>query len=135
MTFCRTSGLSSKQIPSKSADFPLVWSAFVWALCQMLNTFHSLLVCLCLGTLFHPLGICQIYDRGAWHSAGIGVLVSPPPYIKPSCGPYNRFGSGVNYAVGRTSITYGDLFGRHVSTCQLAVLNATLCRCQLRSDK
>jgi len=121
--------------PQQICGLPSGSVGFCLGPCQMLNTFHSLLVCLCSGTLFHPLGICQIYDRGAWHSAGIGVLASPPPYVKPSCGPYNRFGSGVNYAVGRTSITYGGLFGRHVSTCQLAVLNATLCRCQLRSDK
>jgi len=42
---------------------------------------------------------------------------------------YNRFDSGVNYALGRTSITW-----RHLSTCQLAVINTTLCSIHLSTE-
>lgn len=60
---------TSKQIPSKSAGF--LWAAFVgWRWPRELNTFGSFTVgCLCLGTLSHPLGICQIYDSVAFSAS------------------------------------------------------------------
>lgn len=99
--------------------------------CQNAQHISTIVCCLCSGTLFHPLGICQIYDSAAWHSAGI-FPAHPPPF---TCGKYvhiklyNRFDSGVNYALGRTSITW-----RHLSTCQLAVINTTLCSIHLSTE-